>query len=77
MLGGDPSPPRPKDERDECGMAGHVWACGNESNYSSRRMGDRFIECIDTCLEKWTPRKKFTLYKIEQEKQIEKPGVIV
>ena len=31
----------------------------------------RFIECIETCLEKWTPRKRFTLYKVEQKKKIE------
>ena len=66
-----------KEERDECGMAGHIWACGDESNYSSRRMGERFIECIDTCLEKWKPRKTFSLIKIEQIQEIEKPGVIV
>ena len=67
----------PKEEREECGMAGHDWVCGDESNMSARRMGDRFIECIDECLEKWTPRKRFTLYKIEQKKKIEKPGVVI
>jgi hypothetical protein len=66
-----------KEEREEYGMAGHDWVSGNESNMSARRMGDRFIECIDECLEKWTPEKKFTMYKIEQKKKIEKPGVIV
>jgi len=35
------------------------------------------VECIEECLEKWTPRKKFTMYKIEQRKQIENPGVII
>jgi glycosyltransferase involved in cell wall biosynthesis len=66
-----------KVEREEYGMAGHNWASGNESNYSAKRMSDRFIECIDECLEKWTKRKKFTMYKVEQKKKIEKPGVIV
>ena len=66
-----------KEEREECGIAGHEWLCGNESNMSARRMSERFIECIDTCLEKWTPRKKFTVYKVGQRKQIENPGVIV
>ena len=37
----------PKEERDECGTAGHEWSCGNESNFSARRMGERFIECIE------------------------------
>jgi glycosyltransferase involved in cell wall biosynthesis len=62
--------------RKEYGMAGHTWVSGNESNMSARRMGDRFIECINTCLEKWTPRKRFTTYKIEQSKKFEKVGVL-
>jgi len=66
-----------KEERDKCGMTGHEWACGDESNYSARKMGVRFIECINECLEKWTPRKKFTMYKVGKKEQIEKPGVIV
>ena len=67
----------PKEERDDCGMAGHNWVSGDESNMSTKNMSKRFIECIDTCLEKWTPRKKYTMFKIEQPKPIEKPGVIV
>jgi glycosyltransferase involved in cell wall biosynthesis len=66
-----------KEERNEAGLAGHDWVCGNESNMSARRMSERFIECIETCLEKWTPRKKFTMYKVEQSQKIEKSGVIV
>ena len=67
----------PKEERQEAGMAGHEWVCGDEANMSARKMSDRFIECIDACLEKWTPRKRFVMYKVEQEQKIEKPGVIV
>ena len=66
-----------KETRDHYGMQGHEWVNGNESNMSAIEMSKRFIECIDTCLEKWTPRKRFTMYKIEQEKKIENPGVIV
>ena len=57
-------------------MLGHDWVCGDESNMSARGMSKRFIECIDACLENWTPRKKFTMYKVNQAKSIEKPGVI-
>ena len=66
-----------KESREACGMAGHDWVCGDESNMSARGMSKRMSECIDTCLEKWTPRKRVTMYKVEQPKQIEKPGVIV
>ena len=43
---------------------------------SAKRMSDRFIECISECLEKWTPREKFALYKVERKQPIETPGVI-
>jgi len=65
-----------EDDRNVNGQIGHDWVCGDESNMSARRMSERFIECIDTCLEKWTPRKQFSIYKIEQSKKIENPGVI-
>jgi glycosyltransferase involved in cell wall biosynthesis len=64
------------DTRTSYGMSGHEWVSGDESNMSARKMGSRFIECINTCLEKWKPRKKFTTYKIEQAKKFEKVGVL-
>jgi glycosyltransferase involved in cell wall biosynthesis len=67
----------PKEERDHFGMLGHDWVCGDESNMSAKGMSKRFIECIDVCLEKWKPKKRFTMYEVKQAKQIEKPGVIV
>ena len=66
-----------QEEREHYGQIGHDWVCGEESNMSARGMSKRMSECIDECFEKWTPRKKFTLYKVEQEKQIEKPGVVI
>ena len=66
-----------KESREACGEAGHTWVCGDESNMSARKMSDRFIECIETCFKNWTPRKKFTMYKVEQAKQIEQPGVVI
>lgn len=66
-----------KEERDGYGMEGHQWVCGDESNMSAKRMSYRFIECIDECLEKWTRRKKFSAFKVEQPNKIENPGVII
>ena len=63
-------------ERKEMGEAGRNWVTGNESNFSARRMSERFIECIDTCLEKWEPRKKFSLFTVEQSKKLENVGVL-
>lgn len=64
------------EERESCGIAGNEWVMSNESMMSARRMSERFIECINTCLSNWTPRKKFTLFKVEQETNFDKVGVI-
>jgi hypothetical protein len=58
-------------------MAGHDWVCGDESNMSARGMSRRMSECIKDCFKNWTPRKRVTMYKVEQIKQIEKPGVVI
>ena len=67
----------PKDEREELGAAGREWVLGNESNMSAKGMSSKMAECIDECFVNWTPRKRFTLYKIEQPTKIENPGVII
>tara|TARA_R100000005_G_C4983517_1_gene192505 strand:+ start:332 stop:1789 length:1458 start_codon:yes stop_codon:yes gene_type:complete len=67
----------PKEKREECGEAGHEWVMSDESNMSAKGMSKRMSECIEECFEKWTPRKRVTMYKVEQVKQIENPGVIV
>ena len=66
----------PADERKACGMAGREWVAGEESMMSARRMSERFIECINTCLTKWQPRKKFSLFKVEQEPNFDKVGIV-
>ena len=57
-------------------MVGHEWIMGDESNMSARRMAHRMKECIEDCLAKWTPRKRFTLYKNEPIRKIKNSGVI-
>tara|TARA_R110002153_G_scaffold29946_17_gene91892 strand:- start:1432 stop:2886 length:1455 start_codon:yes stop_codon:yes gene_type:complete len=66
----------PKESREEHGEAGREWVLGNESNMSAAGMSKRMSECIDECFKNWQPRKRFISYKVEQVKQIEKPGVI-
>jgi len=65
------------EERAERGMEGHDWVCGDESYMSAKGMSMKMSACIEDCFEKWEPRKRFTLYKVGQRKQIEKTGVIV
>jgi len=63
-------------ERDECGEAGYDWATGDESNMSAKNMSALISDCIEDCFEKWTPRKRCTLYKSKLKNKITKPGVI-
>ena len=68
----------PSDQRQEAGQSGYEWVIGNESNMSARRMGERFIECIEGCFENWKPRKRFTLFNTNEiDMNINNSGVIV
>jgi glycosyltransferase involved in cell wall biosynthesis len=64
------------EERHACGLAGYEWVTSQESMMSARRMSERFIECINTCLTSWTPRKRFSVFKVEQEQNFDKVGII-
>jgi glycosyltransferase involved in cell wall biosynthesis len=64
------------EDREIMGNDGREWVLGNESNMSARRMSERFIECIDECLEKWTPRERFTLHVVKSQKINENMGVL-
>ena len=66
----------PKVQREDFALEGREWVLGDESNMSAFGMSKRMSESIEECFEKWTPRKRFISYKVEQEKQITKPGVI-
>lgn len=40
------------EDRIICGLAGRDWVTSEESMMSARRMSERFVECINTCLVK-------------------------
>jgi glycosyltransferase involved in cell wall biosynthesis len=63
-------------ERSHFGELGRQWVLGDESNMSAKNMSKRFIECINECLDKWTKRKRFTLYKINKLEKIKNPGIV-
>jgi glycosyltransferase involved in cell wall biosynthesis len=52
-----------REERKRCGMIGHEWACSDESMMSGRWMSKNFIDHMETAFDKWTPRKRYTIYK--------------
>jgi len=55
---------RPSDKRKEFGRNGSEWIRNNETGMTSKLMGERFIEAIDTLLDKWKPKTEINLIKV-------------
>ena len=53
----------PKKERIEAGLKGREWMLKKEVALSAKHMCDLFVEHMETAWKKWTPRKRFTMYK--------------
>ena len=51
------------EERKRCGMLGHEFVMSNEAMMSASAMCQNFILHMDTALEKWTPRKRYTIFE--------------
>jgi len=51
------------DERKECGEKGVEFVQMEEIGMTAENMSNRFIKDMDTAFEKWTPRKRYTLFK--------------
>ena len=48
------------EERERCGELGRQFVL-NDGKMTAKHLSESFIENIDTCLEKWKPREKYTL----------------
>ncbi len=53
----------PSEKRREFGLKGREWMLKEEVGLSAKHMCDRFIDHMETAWKKWTPRKRFTMYK--------------
>ena len=53
------------EERKKRGLAGREWVLSEESGFTSKVMGQRFIKNIDNLLEKWEPQPRFSLTKVK------------
>ena len=51
------------DKRKECGMLGHEFVMGNEAMMTATAMSQNFILHMETAFEKWTQRKRYTIFK--------------
>ena len=52
------------EKREEVGQVGREWLMKEETGMTAELMSNRFIKDMDTCFEKWTPRKRFNLYEV-------------
>jgi glycosyltransferase involved in cell wall biosynthesis len=53
-----------KEERKRRGKVAREWMLRDDIGMSALNMSQRFIDGIDTTLEKWKPRKRYTIQKI-------------
>ena len=53
------------EERKNRGLAGREWVLSKESGFTSKIMGERFINNIDNLFEKWKPQPRFSLTKVD------------
>jgi glycosyltransferase involved in cell wall biosynthesis len=57
-----------KEERSSRGDSAREWVTSDESMMSARKMSDTFIETVNLTFEKWKPRKRFHILKVEDKK---------
>ena len=59
-------------ERSERGLAGREWLISDEAGCTAKNMGQGFIDNIDILLEKWEPKPRFTVTKIDDNTLLDK-----
>ena len=52
------------EKRKECGMKGHEFVTSDEAMMSARHMCQLFKDHMNTAFEKWTPRKRYEVFKV-------------
>ena len=52
-----------KEERDRCGQLGYEFVMSSDAMMSAKAMSQNFIDHMDTALDKWTPRKRYTIFE--------------
>jgi len=50
------------EKRKECGMKGHEFVMSDDAQMSAKAMCQNFADHMNTTFEKWTPRKRFTIF---------------
>ena len=56
-----------KEERKRRGLAGREWVMSDESKFTAKAMGQNFIDNLDVLFDKWKPRKRFEVIKVQED----------
>ena len=51
------------EERKRCCMLGHEFVMSDDAMMSATAMSNLFIEHMHTAFDKWSPRKRYKIYK--------------
>ena len=52
------------EKRRECGMKGYEFVMSDDAMMSATAMCQNFINHMDTAFDKWTPRKRYTIFEV-------------
>ena len=58
-----------KEERQERGMNGYMWATSDEAGFTAKHQALRFIEATELLFNTWSPREKFELINASEYKK--------
>jgi hypothetical protein len=52
------------------GLAGREWVLSDESGFTAKVMGQRFITNINSLLKEWKPQPRFTVTKVDDSTKL-------
>ena len=58
------------EERQRRGIAGREWIMSNESGFTTKAMGQNFIDNINILFENWKPQPRFTVDKVDDSTKL-------
>ena len=51
------------EERKRCGRLGHEFVMSDDAMMTAKAMSGLFMEHMDRAFDKWTPRKRYTIFE--------------
>ena len=58
------------EERKRRGMAGREWVLSDESGFTAKSMGQKFIDNIDKLFKEWKPQSRFSITRIDDNTKL-------